>query len=541
MVKHILYIASFLLCTLNSQAQRNTILIIADDLSPDYFGFYENHGDTVDVPNIRGLLAKGIRFKNLISNPVCSSTRTTILTGRYSFRTGVGGIVGGTGGSNQIDTAERSIPKLLKLHNPSIAKANIGKWHLKQPAPAINLTSPLALGYNWSEGPFIGQLPSFTNWTKYTNGVASTVTTYATTENVNNAVTWLKAQNPSQPFFLWLAFNAPHEPLHLPPANLHSYTSLSGTSANINAQPKQYFKAMIQAMDHEIGRLFDSLQAINKFDSTDIIFIGDNGNTPRTAQITDLTKAKGTVYEYGTHVPMIIAGPSVINKGRVSNALVNTADLFATIVENFGYTTWQAQLPSNKPVDSKSLQPIIKNTSDSIRPWVFTELFKLIPDSSDGKGIRNRNYKLIKFDYGAEEFYNLSTDPLESTNLLNGSLSATDLANYNYLCNEMTNLVGGTSFCQSDVGLHETSAADNPITIYPNPSTQTICITLANQAGLKNATLQLTDNLGRVIYQQHDLQPAMSYTIDLSTCAKGSYFIQLKSATSAFTQKITVE
>jgi arylsulfatase A-like enzyme len=124
----------FLISYTNLFGQRNTVLIIADDLSPDYFGFYENHVDTVDVPNIRSLLVRGIRFKNLMSNPVCSSTRTTILTGRYSFRTGVGGIVGGTGGSNQIDTAEISIPKLLRTFNANIAKADIGKWHLKQPA-----------------------------------------------------------------------------------------------------------------------------------------------------------------------------------------------------------------------------------------------------------------------------------------------------------------------------------------------------------------------------------------------------------------------
>lgn len=115
-------------------AQRNTVLIIADDLSPDYFGFYEIHGDTVAVPNIRKLLGKGVRFKNLMSNPVCSPTRATLLTGRYSFRTGVGGVVGGIGGSNPIDTAEISIPKLLKAYNPSISKGNIGKWHLKNPA-----------------------------------------------------------------------------------------------------------------------------------------------------------------------------------------------------------------------------------------------------------------------------------------------------------------------------------------------------------------------------------------------------------------------
>ncbi|MBI3236023.1 MAG: sulfatase-like hydrolase/transferase, partial [Bacteroidetes bacterium] len=90
---------------LNNYAQRNVILIIADDLGTDYLGCYEDHADTVDIPNIRSLLKRGVRFKNAMSNPVCSSTRTGILTGRYSFRTGVGNIVGGTGGSGQLDTS----------------------------------------------------------------------------------------------------------------------------------------------------------------------------------------------------------------------------------------------------------------------------------------------------------------------------------------------------------------------------------------------------------------------------------------------------
>ncbi len=539
MTKKIFLLFAFFAFVIYAQAQRNTILIIADDLSPDYFGFYENAVDTVDVPNIRSLLAKGVRFKNLMSNPVCSSTRTTILTGRYSFRTGVGGIVGGLGGSNQIDTAEISIPKLLKIHNPNIAKANIGKWHLKQAMPAINLTSPLALGYDWFEGSFIGQLPSFTNWTKYTNGVSSTITTYATTENVNNAVTWLKAQNSTKPFFLWLAFNSPHEPLHLPPASLHNYISLSGTIADINAQPKEYFKAMIQSMDHEIGRLFDSLQVMNKLDSTDIIFIGDNGNTARTAQIADLTKAKGTVYEYGVHVPLIIAGPSVINKGRVSNALVNTADLFATIVENFGYTNWQTQIPNNKPVDSKSLQPIIKNTSDSVRPWVFSEIFKLSTDSADGKGMRNRNYKLIKFDYGVEVFYNLAIDPLESNNLLNGSLTAIDISNYNYLCNEMTMLVGGISFCQNGVGIKDIEMNDI-IEIYPNPTQGTLNIKMSEDIS-GNYNIKLIDNIGRVIYEQQNLSPFKTYPINLSKFPKGLYFALVKTEGVTLTKKILLD
>ncbi len=520
MWKHLFSFSICLLIIIQTQAQRNTILIIADDLGTDYFGFYENHVDTVDVPNIRGLLAKGVRFKNYYSNPVCSSTRSTLLTGRYGFRTGVGYIVGAMGGSGQIDTAEMSIPKLLKLHNSNIAKANIGKWHLKQPNPAVNLLSPQALGYDWFEGPFIGAIPSYTNWTKYTNGVSSTITNYATTENVNNAVSWLKSINSSQPFFLWLAFNAPHDPIHLPPANLHTYTSLSGTPADINAQPKAYFKAMIQALDTEIGRLFDSLQVMNKFDSTDIIFIGDNGNTSRTAQIANIAKSKGTVYEYGIHVPLIISGPSVVNPGRSSQALVNSVDLFATIVENFGFTNWQTQLPANKPVDSKSLQPILKNVSDSIRPWAFSEIFKQTTDSIDAKAMRNRDYKLIKFDYGFEEFYSLTNDPQENTNLLNGNLTTTDISNYYYLCNEMTTLIGSGSFCQNGVGINVLDV--NEINIYPNPFIDKISIQIISP----NEFVQLLGNEGQLIYEGNEIEKQ-----DFSYLSKGIYFLKIKNRT----------
>lgn len=442
----LIFFFSLLLLAVGANAQHNVMVIIADDIGTDYFGFYEDHADTVAVPNIRTLLNKGIRFQNAWSSPVCSATRAGIITGRYSFRTGVGGIIGGAGGSASLDTAEVTIPKLLKIFNPNIAKAHIGKWHLQQPIPAANLLFPNKMGYDHFEGPFTGQITSYTNWTKYTNGVAGTITNYATSENVNNAVAWLKTQN-TKPFFLWLAFNAPHDPLHLPPAGLHTYTTLSGTAQDISNNPKPYFKAMIQALDHEIGRLFDSLKAINRYDSTDFIFIGDNGNTPRTAQIANTNRAKATVYNYGVHVPFIIAGPSVSGPGRVSDALVNTADIFATTLDLFGYSNWQSLLPANKPVDSKSILPIIKNESTQIRPWAFTEIFKQTTDSNDGKAMRNKDYKLIKFDNLLQEFYNLTNDPGETTNLLNGTLTSTEITNYNYLCTEMTTLTGNGTSC----------------------------------------------------------------------------------------------
>jgi FtsP/CotA-like multicopper oxidase with cupredoxin domain/arylsulfatase A-like enzyme len=427
-------------------ANRNVMVIIADDMGTDYLGFYENHQDTVDVPNLRYLVNHGIRFTNATADPVCSATRASIITGRYGFRTGVGGIIGGIGGSGVLDTTEITIPKLLKGFNPNMTKAHIGKWHLQQPAP-VNLTAPNRMGYDRFEGPFIGTLtPGYTNWTKTTDGVSTTMTTYATTEETNNTSSWIRT-HATNPFYVCLSYNAPHDPIHLPPAGLHTYTGLSGTPADINNNPKNYYKAMIQSMDHEIGRLFDSLRAINKFDSTDFIFIGDNGSIARVAQIADTSRAKGTLYEYGIHVPMIISGPSVVNPGRVSDALVNAADIFATVLELYGFGNWQSQIPNNKPVDSKSLLPIIKNQSTTIRPWAFAEIFKTTTDSSDGKTMKNANYKLIRFDDGRERFYNLTIDPSELNNLLNTTMTSTDNTNYAYLCNQMVNLVGNGNPC----------------------------------------------------------------------------------------------
>lgn len=521
-MKKILLAILFYFFSFISKAQHNVMLIIADDLGTDYCGFYEDHGDTAALPNIRTLLNKGVRFQNAMSNPVCSATRSGLITGRYSFRTGVGNIVGGIGGSGQLDTAEMTIPRMLGVYDANIAKANIGKWHLHQPMPISHLLYPNVMGYDHFEGPFIGAIPSYTNWTKYTNGIASTVTNYATSENVDNALSWIKTQT-SKPFFLWLAFNAPHSPYHLPPAGLYSDTTLTGTPGDINSNPKKYFKASLEALDHEIGRLFDSLQVLNRLDSTDIIFIGDNGNSTQTAQIVNANKAKGTIYQYGVHIPFIISGPSVVNPGRVSGELVNTLDLFATILELFGDTAWQSLIPLNKPVDSKSILPVIKNQNTTIRPWSFTENFKLIPDSADGKAMRNMDYKLLNFDNGNQEFYNLNLDSLELNNLLTGTLSPIEQINYTYLCNEMTSLVGAGTFCVGSMGINTEEISAQPVDFYPNPFMSHIYLKSTN----KNEYVVLMDCYGRILYEGKQIEAQ-----DFSCLANGIYFLKITNAFS---------
>ena len=532
-MKNLLSIALFLSLFFTATAQqRNVILIIADDLGSDYCGFNDNYLDTAKMPNVRRLLSRGVRFRNAWANPLCSPTRAGMLTGRYSFRTGVGDVVGAT---STLDTAEITIPKLLNRYKPNgIAKAHIGKWHL-QASTASNYLNPNKMGYDHYEGNMAGMVASYTNWSKITNGTAATITNYATTETVNNAVAWLKNQDANKPFFLWLAFNAPHSPFHLPPAGLHSSTTLSGTAADITANPKPYFKAMIEAMDKEMGRLFDSLQVYQKWDNTDIIFIGDNGNEAATAQRTG--GAKGGIMEQGIRVPFIISGPSVVSPNRASSALVHTTDLFATILELFGYSTWQSQIATNKPVDSKSILPILKNQATETRPWNFTEIFRTPVNAGDGKTMRNGSYKLLDLDNGTQRFYKIDTDTLETTNLLTRALNATETTNYNYLCNQMTNLVGTGGFCT----LTPTQEVNKGLefTISPNPTQETLTIQTPVSESF-NRTIELINTDGKVLKTNVLNQGNTTVYLDIRLVPSGIYLVKMTAGQSSKTAKAVI-
>jgi arylsulfatase A-like enzyme len=347
MVKKIALFFLLLFITYNFSAQRNTILIIADDVSPDYFGIYHESSDTANTPNIRNLLNKGVIFTNAWGSPLCSVTRAGILTGRFPFRTGIGAVITGTA-SPQIDTAEMSVAKLLKYYAPiKYSTACVGKWHLTLGQPSKYLY-PNKCGYDYYSGNFNGAISDYYNYPIITNGITSTVTTYATTKTVDDAINWIDTITPNNPFFLWLAFNAPHTPLHIPPSNLTTITGLTGTTADINTNGNNYLKAALEALDTEVGRLMTYLTTNNLMDSTNIVFIGDNGNDTRTSHNPIKSKSKNTLYNYGVRVPMIISGPSVVNPSRTSNALVSTTDLFATICEMNNFHNWLNYIPSSK-------------------------------------------------------------------------------------------------------------------------------------------------------------------------------------------------
>jgi arylsulfatase B len=499
-MKKILLFTFFVFVHWFGYAQQNTIIIIADDLGTDYLGFYPNDGDTANTPVLRSLLDEGVLFSNAWSNPVCSPTRAGLFTGRYSFRTGMGYIVSGTS-SPQLDTAEMSVARLLRDFAPvKYATANVGKWHLHTTMPPAKRVFPNYMGYDLYSGNFNGAITDFYQWTRIKNGVLDTVSTYATTQNINDAIDWLDTLSANNPFFLWVAFNAPHTPHHKPPDSLISTPGLPGTPGHINANPSLYFKAAIEALDTEVGRLFQYLDQNNLRDSTNIIFIGDNGQEKSVAKIQDTTHVKGTLYDYGIHVPMIISGPAVVNPNRSSAALVNTVDLFATMLEMGGFNNWLNFIPPAKlPVDAVSLMPLLKNDTTAVRNWIFSEQFQPVSNLKDGKTIRNIDYKLIDFDNGTQRFYNLTLDPLEQVDLLSQTLMTfNDTLNYNELCNALNTLVGSPLCSLQTTSTLESLNPHNSVLLVPNPANDEVQVVLEDMNQL--SSVHVTDVSGRTIH-----------------------------------------
>jgi arylsulfatase A-like enzyme len=171
----------------------------------------------------------------------------------------------------------------------------------------------------------------------------------------------------------------------------------------------------VEALDTEVGRLLPVVDRAN----THIIFLGDNGTPGMVIQppFTN-TRAKDTLYEGGIHVPLIISGPAVVSPNRTNNTPANAVDLFATILEMAGSSSATA-VPTNVTLDSRSLMPALQDTNAIFRLAYSEEFGANVPASAGGRALRDDRYKLIRFNDGRDEFYDLQTDPTELTNLNN--------------------------------------------------------------------------------------------------------------------------
>jgi arylsulfatase A-like enzyme len=398
----------------NAPAAQNILLVIADDYGAGSSRLYNstNSGAVLPpTPNIESLAASGVVFRRTYANPVCSPTRACLLTGQYGFRTGIGTVVNF---STQLTTNAFTLPEAFARGAPGYALAQFGKWHLATAPDSPNVVG----GWPLFAGVLGGAVVDYFNWTKTSNGTqTANYTHYVTTDIVDDATKWIQARG-TNPWLAWVAFNAPHEPLHLPPTNLcPHYSALPGTPSDIDARPTLYYDAMVEAMDTEIGRLLASVDRSN----THIIFIGDNGTPPLTLQPPyPAGRGKGTLYEGGLRVPLVIAGPAVVNPNRTNDTLVTAVDLFATILELVG-TSVTAAVPTNVVIDGCSLVPAL-SADVVLSRRAYSEAFSRFasPGIADGRALRDDRYKLIHYTQEeAFEFYDLQIDPYEATNLVN--------------------------------------------------------------------------------------------------------------------------
>jgi arylsulfatase B len=409
----------------------NVLLIISDDLGVDSSGCYTESG-VASTPNLATLCAGGVVFRNAWSYPVCSPTRASLLTGQYAFRTGIGDVIGGTAFPIDVLTLPRALDSAT---GDGVAHACVGKWHLvagrQQPG------HPNTVGFGHYSGALNG-LGDYFSWERTVDGESETVDRYATSQNVDDALRWIDLQG-DEPWFLWLAFNAPHTPFHLPPAGLHTSAGLSGDAQDIDGNPLPYYQAAIEAMDSEIGRLLASMDPVVR-SYTNVVYVGDNGSPARVAVPA---RSKGTFFEGGIHVPLVISGPVVVDGGREVDAVVQATDLFATVLDRFGVDA--SSVPSEAAVDSVSLVPYLKDPFQApLREWILAERFgENVRAAQVGKTLRNERFKLVDFAEGADSFYDLDADPGETDNLLLETLSTEAQSHFDRLSAVLEALLAG--------------------------------------------------------------------------------------------------
>lgn len=379
----------------------NILLIIADDLGKDAIKGYQEGAIKPNTPNIDAIRNNGLMFSNFWVNPTSSPTRASIITGKYGFRTDVKSV------GDVMKSSETVIQKYITDNTSNkYATAVVGKWHLSGTNTAFN---PETFGIDYYSGIIRGSVDDYYKWQLTEDGATTQQTTYVTEKFTDLAINWVNTQ--SKPWFLWLAYNAPHTPFHIPPSNMHSQGNLPTYTNGMDPIP--YFMASIEAMDYQIGRFLSSIPTDER-ENTIIIFLGDNGTTNLASQSPySSTKVKSTLYQGGINTPLFISGKGVSRTG-IDHQLLSGTDLFATIAQIAGINI-------NEYHDSKGFKSLFSQSS-SIRNYQYSEHKE---GSNESWAISNGKYKLMMKSTG-NEMYHLENDAYEQNNLLNNVLTTTE-------------------------------------------------------------------------------------------------------------------
>ncbi len=398
-------------------ARPNVVFIVADDLGYADVGF--NGGKEIATPRIDRLAASGVRLDALYAQPVCSPTRAAFLTGRYPMRHGLQVGVVRPWAQYGLPREERTLAQALK--QAGYTTAIVGKWHLGHFDRAY---LPTSRGFDVQYGQYNGAIDYFTHerdgghdWHRQDR--ASMDEGYSTHLLAKEAVRFVDEQKNGRPFFLYLAFNAPHAPHQVPDSYKAPYASLP--------EPRRTYAGMVSAMDEAIGQLLDALERNGQTRNTLVVFASDNGG-PAPGKVTDNGRyraAKATVYEGGVRSAAAVSWPGRIKPGGSTAEPLHMVDWYPTIVKLAGGT-----LEQKLPIDGRDAWPTIANG----RPSPHGEI--LINAAPMGGAIRAGKWKLVlngdshtrevsRREKGAGidpavtqiELFDLAADPGEQRNL----------------------------------------------------------------------------------------------------------------------------
>ncbi len=405
-------------------SQHNVLLLILDDWGIDASALYNSSGPGIqlaEMPNLEALADSGLVFTRSYAQPLCSPTRATLLTGRQPYQHNVGN----PQADATLPASELTFPEIIGAEAPEYGLASFGKWHL-----GSGESGPFTTG-GWPNfsGTLSGAVSDFASWTRVEieNGVITDTGTgintlvpgtygspYATSVQVDEAVTFITAQG-TDPWVVWMGFNAPHDPFHDPAP----YVTPTGGYSTNGITDKDHYIRMLEALDHEVGRL---LQAVD-LATTNIIVVGDNGTPGMVDQapVGGIAGAKGSLNEGGIHVPFFATGPDVTVTGT-TDKLVHVADLFATVLELTHVNVPNAT--QGIEIHSQSLVPIFRG-SDMADRYVIAEKFGL--NAQDGRALMMDDwsqYKLISYqdvsdpgDIPIYQMYELGSNGVESNTL----------------------------------------------------------------------------------------------------------------------------
>jgi arylsulfatase A-like enzyme len=387
----------------------NIVMILADDLGWADVGF---HGSDIATPALDALAAEGVRFEQFYAQPMCTPTRAALMTGRYPFRYGLQTAVIPSGGLYGLALDERTLPEALDA--AGYETALVGKWHLGHADPAY---FPTARGFETAYGPLIGEIDHFEHTSHgvkdwYRDGVALEEEGYDTDLFAAEAVRFIAEAE--EPFFLYLAFTAPHSPYQAPEDALAAYDGIADPQ-------RRAYAAQVSRMDAAIAEVVAALEARGIRDETAIFFASDNGGTRSAAFAGEAAVAgelppdngpyregKGTLYEGGVRVVALANWPGVIAPGVVEDP-VHVVDLHPTILRLAG----AEPAPGAKPLDGRDAWPAIAEGAPGPRDEVVVnvEPFRA--------AIRQGDMKLVWVPVlpPRVELYDVAADPSETTNL----------------------------------------------------------------------------------------------------------------------------